>query len=169
MRRITIDALQENFLHIISKEWMLVTAGTPGHFNTMTANWGGTGFLWNRPVVFVFIRPERFTYEFMESNEYFTLSFLGEENKAIHKICGSLSGRDIDKIKESGLCPLIMENNQITYKQSRLTLECKKLYDTMLNQKNFTDKVPLGQWYGGTHGNLHKMYIAEITDIWIKE
>lgn len=66
MKRIEIKDLTENFFESISKEWMLVTAGTPEHFNTMTASWGGIGFLWNKPVAFVFIRPERYTYEFAE-------------------------------------------------------------------------------------------------------
>lgn len=75
MKSIAIKDLSENFFEVIGKEWMLVTAGSKEHFNTMTASWGGIGWLWNKPVVFVFIRSERYTYEFMEENEYFTLSF----------------------------------------------------------------------------------------------
>lgn len=73
MKSIAIKDLSENFFEVIGKEWMLVTAGSKEHFNTMTASWGGIGWLWNKPVVFVFIRSERYTYEFMEENEYFTL------------------------------------------------------------------------------------------------
>ena len=85
MKPIAIKDLSENFFEVIGKEWMLVTAGNKDHFNTMTASWGGIGFLWNKPVVYVFIRPERYTFEFIEKSEYFTLSFLGEENRAIPK------------------------------------------------------------------------------------
>ena len=95
--------LPDNVIQLIGKEWMLVTAGDESSDNTMTASWGGIGFLWNKPVVYVFIRPERYTFEFIEKSEYFTLSFLGEENRAIHKICGSKSGREVDKVKETGL------------------------------------------------------------------
>ena len=102
MKPIAIKDLSENFFEVIGKEWMLVTAGNKDHFNTMTASWGGIGFLWNKPVVYIFIRPERYTFEFIEKSEYFTLSFLGEENRAIHKICGSKSGREVDKVKETG-------------------------------------------------------------------
>ena len=73
---------------------MLVTAGNATSFNTMTAAWGAMGYLWNRPVAFIFIRPERYTYEFIERNDGFTLSFLGEEHREAYKICGSHSGRD---------------------------------------------------------------------------
>ena len=75
MKPIAIKDLSENFFEVIGKEWMLVTAGNKDHFNTMTASWGGIGFLWNKPVVYVFIRPERYTFEFIEKSEYFTLSF----------------------------------------------------------------------------------------------
>lgn len=167
MKRIEIKDLTENFFETISKEWMLVTAGTPEHFNTMTASWGGIGFLWNKPVAFVVIRPERYTYEFAEKNEYLTLSFLGDENRQIHNICGSKSGRDTDKVQETGLKPLPTPEGNITFKQSRLTLECRKLYSRMLEPESFIDKQPLEKWYSENNG-MHKMYIVEIVNVWKK-
>lgn len=167
MKRIEIKDLTENFFETISKEWMLVTAGTPEHFNTMTASWGGIGFLWNKPVAFVFIRPERYTYEFAEKNEYLTLSFLGDENRQIYNICGSKSGRDTDKVQETGLKPLPTPDGNITFKQSRLTLECRKLYSRMLEPESFIDKQPLEKWYSENNG-MHKMYIVEIVNVWKK-
>ena len=113
MKSIAIKDLSENFFEVIGKEWMLVTAGSKEHFNTMTASWGGIGWLWNKPVVFVFIRSERYTYEFMEENEYFTLSFLGKENRSIYNLCGSKSGREVDKVKETGLNPIVTERGNI--------------------------------------------------------
>ena len=70
MERIDPARLAENFIELIGREWMLVTASSPEKFNTMTASWGGAGFLWNRPVAFVFVRPERYTYEFMDILSY---------------------------------------------------------------------------------------------------
>lgn len=169
MKPIAIKDLSENFIETISKEWMLVTAGTPDSFNTMTANWGGVGYLWNKPVVFVFVRPERYTFEFTEKCDSFTLSFLGKENKDIHKICGFKSGREVDKVKETGLKPIITEKGNVTFEQSRLTLECRKLYTSVLKEESFIDTAPFKQWYGGIHGNLHHVYVAEITDVWMKE
>lgn len=169
MKPIAIKDLNENFFQTIGKEWMLVTAGDKEQFNTMTASWGGIGFLWNKPVVFVFIRPERFTFEFIEKSEYFTLSFLGEENKAIHKICGSKSGREVDKVKETGLKPIITERGNIFFEQGRLNLECRKLYSDTIKEECFIELEACKQWYGGVHGGFHHMYIAEITGAWIKE
>ena len=79
MEQKTIDLLNnEDIFNLIGKQWMLVTAGNQERFNTMTASWGGIGWLWNKPVAFVFVRPERYTHEFIEANERFTLSFYGE-------------------------------------------------------------------------------------------
>ena len=81
MKEISVSELQDNMFDAIGKEWMLVTAGTQEKFNMMTASWGGTGILWGKPVAFIFIRPERYTYEFIEEGDKLTLSFLGEEHK----------------------------------------------------------------------------------------
>lgn len=167
MKQTEIKALSENFFETIGKEWMLVTAGSSEHFNTMTASWGGIGFLWNKPVAFVFIRPERYTYEFTEKNEYLTLSFLGAENRDIYNLCGSKSGRDTDKIRESGLKPILTPGGQITFEQARLTLECRKLYGEALVPEGFADQEALHKWYNENNG-MHKMYITEILNVWEK-
>ena len=143
MKKIELKDLNDNFFEAISKEWMLVTAGSKDKFNTMTASWGGTGELW--------------------------LSFLGYENKDIHKICGSKSGRDIDKIAATGLRPVFTEQGNVLYEQSRLSLECRKLYTDTIKESCFIDKSLLGRWYGEGHGGLHHMYIGEIQNAWLRE
>lgn len=165
MERIEPNKLTENFFETFSSEWMLITAGDKEHFNTMTANWGGIGYLWNKPVVFIFVRPERYTFEFTEKKDYFTISFLGEENKDVHKICGSKSGRDTDKVKETGLKPITTELGNVIFEQGRLTLECKKLYSDVIKKESFMDPELVEKWY--THkGNPHIMYVAEIVNAW---
>ncbi|MBM6891094.1 flavin reductase [Bacteroides caecigallinarum] len=168
MKEINVSQLADNMIEAIGKEWMLVTAGTKEKFNTMTASWGGTGVLWGKTVAFIFIRPERYTYEFIRECDTLTLSFLGEENKAIHKICGSKSGRDTDKIAETGLIPISTENGNITFSQARLTLECRKLYEDDIKPEKFIDKSLDGKWYGNGHGNYHKMIILEVEHIFVK-
>lgn len=168
MKQIAVNELSDNFFEAIGKEWMLITSGNEETFNTMTASWGGVGYLWNKPVVYVFVRPERYTFEFMEKSDYFTLSFLGEENRAIHKICGTKSGREVDKVKETGLKPIVTENGNIFFEQARLSLECRKLYTDLLKADHFLDPKIYKQWYDAAHGGLHQVYIAEITEVWIK-
>lgn len=168
MKKISPASISDNLIDIIGREWMLVTAGTPDHFNAMTANWGEVGFLWNKPVVTIFIRPERYTFEFIEKNDYFTLSFLGEQNREIHKICGSKSGRDIDKIKETGLHPSVTELGNVIYAESRLSIECRKLYKDVIRKENFLDTSIFEKWYT-VSGNPHYMYVAEVVNVWLEE
>lgn len=168
MKKISVSELKDNMFDAIGKEWMLVTAGTPEKFNMMTASWGGTGILWGKPVVFIFIRPERYTYEFIEKGDTLTLSFLGEAHRDIHKICGSQSGRDIDKVAASGLKPYVTENGNIAYEQARLILECKKLYADFIDADNFVDKLLISRWYEEGHGGFHKMYILEIQNVLVE-
>ena len=167
MKEIDVTTLEGSIIDTFGKEWMLVTAGNKESFNTMTASWGGIGWLWNRPVAFVFVRPERYTHQFIEASDYLTLAFLGEENKNIHAICGKKSGRDTDKIKETGLKPIETPNGSITFEQARLTLEGKKLFKQSFDEASFIDKSLLERWYG-EHGNLHDLYIVDITHALVK-
>lgn len=100
--RIDPKELDQNVFSMIGEQWMLVTAGTVERCNTMTASWGGLGVLWGKPVATVYIRPQRYTLEFVEREDCFTLSFFGEEYRKALALCGSKSGRDVDKVKECG-------------------------------------------------------------------
>lgn len=160
-------AIGDNLIKLIADDWMLVTAGNEHKYNTMTANWGGAGYLWNKQVVFVFIRPERYTYEFTEKFDSFTLSFFDEKYQEALDICGSVSGRDCDKVSEASLTPLFTELGNPTFAEARLVLECKKLYADMLKIDSFLNKEPVYAHYS-SKGGFHKMYIAEIVKVWTK-
>lgn len=160
--------IKDNLIRLIESDWMLVTAGTREKFNTMTANWGGMGYLWKMPVVFVFVRPERYTYGFIESTEGFTLTFFDEKYRDALDLCGSKSGRDCDKVAETGLTPHFTGLGYPAFTEARLVLECRKLYASQLKREHFLDQEPLKSHYS-TKGGLHKMYIAEIEKAWIKQ
>ncbi len=168
-KNINPTELADNAIKIIGQDWMLITAGNSDKYNTMTASWGGVGFLWNKPVVYIFIRPERYTFEFVESNDHFSLTFFDKEYKKILSTLGSKSGRDINKMGINGLTPYFTELGTPVFEEARITIECRKLYGTMLTDDAFIDKKPLAQWYNASYGGLHKMYVAEITDMWIEE
>ncbi len=171
MKKIDIKQLNDNVFETIGKEWMLVTAGTVDHHNTMTASWGCLGWLWNKPVAVAFIRPERFTHEFIETNELLTLSFLGhgEEARRIYNLCGSKSGRDCDKTIEAGLTPVATPEGSTAFQQARLTLECRKLYKGNIQEQNFLDSSLVAQWYGGAKGGYHDVYVVEIVAAYVSE
>jgi len=167
MKNVDLGKLaDENAFDLIGKEWMLVTAGTKDKFNTMTASWGGIGWLWNRPVAFVFIRPERYTHDFIERESRLTLSFYKEEYRNILQYCGTKSGRDVDKVKETGLKPVALESGAMTFEQARLTLDCRKLFKSSMSAANFIDKSILEKWYGDKPGgSLHDVYVVEIENV----
>ena len=124
----------------------------------MTAAWGSIGYLWNKPVVFCFIRPTRFTYSFFEKNDFFSLCFFDKENKQILDYCGTYSGRDVDKEKNTGLIALEGEHNTVVFQQSRLIIECRKIYFDDIKPENFL--LPsIDKHY---NKDYHRMYIGEI-------
>ncbi|MBR4116376.1 MAG: flavin reductase [Bacteroidales bacterium] len=157
--------LQDNLIKIIGKDYMLVTAGTMQQNNCLTASWGGMGFMWNKPVACIVIRPQRYTKEFIDREEFFTLSFFDESYKKIFAFCGSKSGRDVNKVKECGLTTFETKNGSVAYTEARLILECKKLYAAPFKKEGFICKDLLGNY---ENGDFHTQYIAEITDCMIK-
>lgn len=166
-----IHTLSFNPFDKISKQWMLITAGDRNGSNTMTASWGGVGIMWGKPVATAYIRPQRYTKEFVDDNEYFTLSFLPEEQRKALNICGSVSGRDVeDKWKEAGLHPCYLNEGTpdevAAVEEAEMVFECRKLYAQEMLPECFIDTECDTKWY--PINDYHTMYIAEIVKVWIK-
>ena len=102
LKRIDPKEIGQNVFSLIGDQWMLITAGTAERCNTMTASWGGLGVLWRKPVATIYVRPQRYTYTFLEKNPYFTLSFFGPQWKKQLAYCGAVSGREEDKFAACG-------------------------------------------------------------------
>ena len=165
MQQVELKELgKESPFELIGEQWMLITAGGRDSFNTMTASWGGFGWLWNKPVAFIFVRPERYTHDFLDSSDKVTLSFFPESCRKALQICGSKSGRDCDKVKEAGLTPAVLEGGAVTFAEARLTLDCRKLLKTDMKKDEFIDADIPGKWYG--NAGLHSVYVLEIEKIW---
>ncbi|MBP7780702.1 MAG: flavin reductase family protein [Paludibacteraceae bacterium] len=165
-REIKATELNENVFDLIGHQWMLVTAGSKDKYNTMTASWGAMGILFNKPIAIIFIRPQRYTFGFLEKNDTFTLSVLPETYRKALNICGSKSGKDCDKIKEAGLTPLSTELGNMAFEEARLILECKKIYGQFLDPKAFYDQSLIPANF--PKNDFHKVYIAEISKVWTK-
>jgi flavin reductase (DIM6/NTAB) family NADH-FMN oxidoreductase RutF len=159
---ISIESLKDNFFSRIDNDWMLITAGTMTRFNTMTASWGTMGILWNRPVAICFIRPQRFTFQFAEKHSCFTLSFLEEKYRDILNFCGSHSGKDTDKIAKTGLKPVELGAESISFEQARLIFECRKLYTDFINPENFIVHDIIRKNY--PEADFHRFFIGEIVN-----
>ena len=161
-REIAPTEIEGNPIQMIGREWMLVTAGTPEGFNTMTASWGALGELWFKPVCFCFLRPQRYTLEFMERGDAFTLSFFEERFRPQLNFCGSRSGREVDKVAECGFTPVAAANGSVWFEEARLVIECRKLYSQDLDPARFLDPS-IGENY--PKKDYHRMYVGEITRV----
>ena len=124
--------LELDILSVFEKQWALLTAGEQDNFNTMTIGWAQLGTLWGKPVANVYVRDSRYTLGFMDNNDYFTVSFYPEEYKSALVTLGSKSGRDMDKMNDSGLTPEFLDNG-VTFKEAELTLVCKKMHKQIVD------------------------------------
>lgn len=152
-------SLQKNVFSLIGDQWMLITAGTAERCNTMTASWGGLGVLWGEPAATVYIRPQRYTKEFIDREEYFTLSFFGPEYKKQLSLCGKVSGRDADKVKECGFTVRTAEGGAPYFEEAELVLVCRKRYAQDLDPAAIPQDVQ-EKWY--PQRDFHTMYIGQI-------
>ena len=151
----------ETTLTLIGDKWMLITAGTAERCNTMTASWGGIGVMWGKNVAVTVIRPQRYTKEFVESHDCFTLSFYPEEYKKALSLCGSKSGRDTDKIREAELTP-VFDAQAPYFAESRLSLVCRKLYYQDMDPSHFLDPTLENNY---KNGDYHRIYVGEIVKV----
>lgn len=164
-KEINIKDLTDNFEKIISQEWMLVTAGDKEGYNMMTASWGSIGEMWGKPCAVTVIRPQRYTKTFLDQTDHFSLSFYGDL-KSIHQVCGSKSGREVDKTKETGLTPVFADNT-VYFEQARLVLICKKAYVQEMKPEYFVDRSLIDQWY--PQKDFHFAYVGIIEKVLCKE
>ena len=165
MKEINIKELKENAVSLFDDRWALITAGNMNSYNTMTASWGALGELWNKDVCFCFIRPQRYTYEFIEREEYFTVSILPDGYKKELTYCGRFSGRDVDKAKETGLTPYRVKNS-VSFEQSEIILLCKKIAFQDIKSDGLIDPSIDPACYPAK--DYHRMYIGEIVSCFIK-
>ncbi|MDR2009363.1 MAG: flavin reductase [Bacteroidales bacterium] len=166
--KINATDIPDNVIKLISQDWMLITSGNKESFNTMTASWGALGEIWGKDASFIMVRDSRYTYEFLEENDYYTLSFFSENYRDALQLCGTKSGRDTDKVKESGLTSLELESGTMAFEEARLIIECRKLYSEPFKKESFTDDELFEKIYNEDDNSIHTLYIGEITNVWIK-
>lgn len=163
MKEISAKEIKDNLIGLISDEKMLVAAGDQGGYNMMTASWGGMGEMWGKDVAVCVIRPQRYTLEFLDRHDRFTLSFYGDDSK-IHAICGTKSGRDVDKAALTGLTPIFTDGT-VTFGQARMTVICRKLYKQQIDPDCFIDKSLLKNY----NSDYHYTFVGEIEKVLINQ
>lgn len=146
---------------LFNKKWALVSAGKPDDFNVMTVSWGSLGTLWSRAIVTVYIKPCRYTHQFMENNEYFTVSFYDEKYRRDMALLGRLSGRDGDKVAQTKLQPIAC-GDSVSFSQARVTILCRKIYQHDFQREGIPEEV-IERYYQTEEP--HTMYIGEVVEV----
>ena len=153
-----VDAVND-----IQSKWMLVTSEKDGVANTLTASWGGLGSLWRRKVAFIFIRPSRYTNDFIEASNRFTLTFFDGRMEEMGYL-GKTSGRDVpDKIEKAGLHLTSVEGKP-TFEEGRLMISCRVIYKDPIVRENFVEKNIDDEL--NPDGNRSIVYVGEIEEAW---
>lgn len=161
------EELEKNVFHAIGKEWLLITAGDEKKSNTMTASWGAMGVMWGKPAVTVYIRPQRYTKEFVDREGRFTLSILGEEYRKALQVCGTISGREVeDKWAAAGLTSFLVDGVPAV-KEASVVLVCRTMYHDTIKPECFDDSSQEEKWYPDK--DYHTMYLAQVEKVLVKE
>ena len=164
-KEVDVTTFDLKLFNKLNKEWALLSAGNKDAFNTMTISWGEMGTLWNKPVMTCFVRPQRYTKEFIDSNDQMTLSFFNGEHMKDLTILGRESGRDGDKIAKTDLTPTFIENLP-TFEEADIVVVGKKLYEDTIKPECFLDETLVDKNY--PNKDFHTMYICEVEKIYMK-
>lgn len=165
-KEVKVEEITMNPFTTIGKEWLLITAGNEEKCNTMTASWGAMGELWGKHVVTAYIRPQRYTKEFVDREGIFTISVLGEEYRKALTYCGKVSGREEDKMKTAGISPYFVDGTA-GIEQANMIMVCKTLYHDTIKPECFDVHENDEKWY--PQKDYHTMYIAEVLKVLVKE
>ena len=164
-KEIDITELNENAVDLLKNQWALITAGDENGYNTMTVSWGAIGELWNRDMLTAYIRPQRYTKEFLDREEYFSFSVYPGDMKSIHTVCGSKSGRDVDKAKECSLTPVFTENAPY-FEEAKIVIICRKMAVGKFEPDQFKDEMIAELNY--PQNDFHYIYYGAIEKVLIK-
>lgn len=161
-QKVDPKSLDLNVFSAIGDQWMLITAGTAECCNTMTASWGSLGILWNKPMAIAYIRPQRHTKKFVDEQDYFTLTFFSKEYREQLVLCGTKSGRDMDKVKACGFTVTLSEEGNAPYfEEAELVIVCRKQMVIPMDPDAMPEEVKEKHY----KGDYHDMYWGEIVEV----
>ena len=163
--RINTKDFHTSIFNLWDHDWLLLTSGDfhTGKYNAMTVAWGGLGIMWNMPIAMVVVRPSRYTYEFINAYDTFTVCGFPPTYRHALSLLGTKSGRDGNKIKESGLTPITHAIAAAPgFKEANLVIACRKSYFADFDPAHFMDERIEKQYSGSDY---HRMLYGEILSI----
>lgn len=162
LKEIKLSEIDCNAFDMWGENWSLATSGDEKNYNTMTISWGSLGKLWFEDVATIYVRPSRYTYEFMEKNDYFTVSFFFEKNREDLTYLGKNSGRDGDKIAKTSLEPVFLDNT-VAFSQADYVIVCRKVHAVDFKREQFIDKNVEAVY---KDDNIHRQYTGVIEKVY---
>ena len=167
MKEIDATGLSVNIVDLWMNQWLVLTAGSPEDFNMMTVAWGSVGCMWGKPFAQIVVRPQRYTHEFTERYDTFTLCAFPPAYRKDLQTLGSISGRDGDKLSRTQLT--VRRSARVaapSYNEASLILECRKMYFQDIDPRGFVDES-IGENYAA--GDYHRAYFGEILGVFVAE
>ncbi len=169
MKKIEANQLPGNVIDMIGQDWLLIGAGNQDSNNAMTASWGTIGYMFNKPIATIVVRPTRYTAEFIDNSTHFTITVLEDGYRDALMTMGRVSGRECNKVEKAGLTQSFTPMGNPTFEQAKIVLECRKIFKQPMNDSSFIDRELVDKWYDQAHGAFHDIYMGEIVNCWIRE
>ncbi len=171
-KTIDVKDIPGDVFTLISKDYAVLTAGNPSHYNSMVAGWGGWGTLFSKPATFLMLRSNRYTLELMRKEQKYTMAFFGNEYKDDVMSFGKQSGRDSDeKMRNTKLTAVEMPSGNMAFKEAKLIIECKLVQVTTVSPDDFYTEEGK-KFITNAHtetGDYHKVVFGEITNVWVRK
>ncbi len=165
MKEISIREVNENIVSLIADGWGLLTVKSENGCNPMTVSWGSIGELWGSDTATVYVRESRYTKPLMDSEDYFSLCFFDADKKDKLAYCGAKSGRDTDKVKDTGLTAVYDENAPY-FSEAKIAVICRKMAALPLESSVLSDEIKK-KWYADS--DFHTIYFGEIEKVLISD
>lgn len=162
------DGLDEAMRHLSGPGAFLTAKGADGTINTMTIGWGYIGYSWVKPYFVAMVRKSRYTHEVIGSADSFTVSIpYGKEMKRALALCGTHSGRDVNKEEVAGISysPARSVSSPIVDGCDRY-YECAMTYVDTIHLDKLPEEI-VAQWYAD--GDYHDLYYGEIIETYASE
>ena len=164
--KILAHEIEGNSIKIFKMDHPIVVFGDINHHNGLTVAWGSIGCLWSKDIATVYVKPTRYSFEFANQCEYFTIMWFDDRKDEINKVFGAKSGRDVNKEQLCNLTPFELDGG-VAYKEASLIIVCKKIYQSPLDKNAILSEEVLNKPLY-SDGLFHSEYFGEIVGVYKK-
>lgn len=165
LKPIDVKDFETKIFKLWDDQWFLLSVGDfeRGYYNSMVISWGSLGYMWSVPFAQVVVRPTRYTYQFINKYQDFTLCAFPEKYKEDLSYLGSHSGRDEDKLSKTSLTPCASDYvKSPSFEEAELIIECQKMYQQDMDPQKFLKEFIHTKYQ---ENDYHRIFFGEIVHI----